>query len=532
MKTNPKNSLLFLLLFASFITRAQVPLLSSYPASQNVVLLDFDGHVVEGTSWNGSGPIVCTGAGYNAAQITTIFNRIAEDYRPFTVNVTTDSTLYQAAPATHRMRVVFTTSSSWYGAAGGVAYINSFTWGDNTPCFVFTALLNNNLKYIAEAGSHEIGHTLGLRHQSLYDAQCNKLLEYHPGFGGGEIGWAPIMGVGYYRNFTLWHYGSNPYGCNDFQDDLSIITGNGNGLGYRTDDHGGTPATATTATFVNNMFSVNGIIEQPGDADAVKFTMNVPGRFVLAASPYSIAAGNTGSDVDLQVELLNDNGNAIGLYNDPASLNAVVDTALDAGTYYLRVQGLGNAFAPNYASLGSYSLSAMLTPGYLLPVGKLQLTGTTDARQHKLNWEVIAGEKVVHQTLEAASDAGGLKPLSTIDATVRSYVYTPSTKELVYYRLKVTFDNGKHCYSNTVILRGNGMNEKPSLVGSTGNGTLTVNCPSPCRYSIVDIAGRTLAKGKLAQGLSVISPALSSAGIYLIRFENGDGQWVEKFSKR
>ena len=113
---------------------------------------------------------------------------------------------------------------------------------------------------------------------------------------------------------------------------------------------------------------------------------------MLDALPYSIATRNVGSDIDLQVELLNDTGTVIGVYNDPALLNTLVDTALAAGTYYLRVQGMGNVYAPNYASLGSYVLNATLMPGYLLSVHKLQLKGATEAKQHKLDWEIAADE--------------------------------------------------------------------------------------------------------------------------------------------
>jgi len=255
-------------------TNAQVPLLSSLPSAPAVIFLDFDGHNVAGTSWNFDGPFYCGPSGLDNSQITTVFNRVAEDYRPFNVNITTDSTKFLAAPINRRMRVLLTVSYEWYGSAGGVGFIGSFTWGDDSPCFVFTSLLSYNVKNIAEAASHEAGHTLGLYHQARYDANCVKQSDYHSGAGAGEIGWAPIMGVGYYQNLTLWNSGPNPYGCNNIQNDLTVITSN-NGFSYRTDDHTASFPTATTATFVNNQFTVSGVIAQNTDQDL--FIGNIKG---------------------------------------------------------------------------------------------------------------------------------------------------------------------------------------------------------------------------------------------------------------
>src|SRR5690349_17883347 len=213
MKNLIRSGLMGLLLASTFIAKAQYPVLSSYPSASAVIFLDFDGQTVANTSWNYNGPIYCGASGFNSSQMTEIFNRVAEDYRPFNVNVTTDSTKYFAAPTNKRMRVILTITSDWYGSAGGVSFIGSFTWGDNTPCFVFTALLNYNTKYIAEAAAHEAGHTLGLRHQSTYDVNCVKTSEYNYGTGSGEIAWAPIMGCGYYKNLSQWYNGQSSLGC-------------------------------------------------------------------------------------------------------------------------------------------------------------------------------------------------------------------------------------------------------------------------------------------------------------------------------
>jgi hypothetical protein len=519
-----------LLLCLSQMASAQVPKLNSFPSAKATIFLDFDGHIVQGTSWNSSGPIVCEGSNLNAAQITEIFNRVAEDYRPFNINITTDSVVYQNAPATQRTRVVLTISSDWYGRAGGVSFTNSFTWGDNTPCFVFTALLNYNVKNIAEAASHEVGHTLGLNHQSSYDAVCNKTAEYNAGNGSGEIGWAPIMGVGYYRNQTLWHYGTNPWGCNYLQDDLGIITSSVNGFGYRTDDHGNTTASATVANFTDSRFTVNGIVEKPTDVDVVKFTLASKSRFQLNALPFSVASGDAGANVDLQVDLVNGNG-AAASYNPPLMLSASIDTLLDAGTYYLQVKSSGNAFAPDYASLGSYTLSAAIAAS-TLPVHKLELKATTENNRHKLDWEIVADETVVSQKLEVATDGVNYRQVADVAAGVRTFSYVPEKASLLYYRLNVVFDNGRQYYSNVTALRSNGNNNKPSLIGNTVTNTLSVNSPAGFAYIIVDLSGRTVAKGQLTEGVNTITTGFLTNGMYILQFSNQQEQYTEKFMKR
>jgi len=520
-----------LLLFSFKKTVAQVPILNSEVSSTNVLFLDFDGHIVEGTSWNYGPAIDCQPSNLSTDQIISIFHRVAEDYRPFTVNVTTDSTKYMAAPANRRMRVVLTTSSSWYGQAGGVAYINSFSWGDNTPCFVFTELLGYNTKYIAEATSHELGHTLGLRHQSAYDAVCNKTSEYNPGRGTGEIGWAPIMGVSYYKNMTLWNYGANPYGCLAYQDDLSIVTSSNNGISFRSDDHSHNAASATPINVAGNSFTATGIIERPNDVDAFRLALNSPSRLQADAVPFGVGAGNTGANIDLEIELLDESENVIRVYNAESMLSTTIDTLLPAGVYYFRIQGRGNVYAPNYASLGSYAIAAMITPGHTLPVHKLQLRATVENKQHKLDWEIVADEQVVSQTLEMAVNGTNFGAITNLNGAIRNYMHQ-SQSNLTYYRVGVTFDNGKKYYSNIVALRNNGGNAKPYLISTMVTGTLRISSPSNFAYTVLDMSGRAVAKGNLVQGLNTLTPNFSTSGLYMIQFNNGKEVYVEKFSRQ
>lgn len=530
MKNLYKSGLLALLLSFAVRTRAQVPVMSSYPSASAVIFLDFDGQTVVNTSWNYNGPIVCGASGLNNTQITSVFNRVSEDYRPFNVNVTTDSTKYFAAPANRRMRVIVTVTSDWYGSAGGVAFVGSFTWGDNTPCFVFSALLNLNEKNVAEAASHEAGHTLGLYHQALYDANCNKLTDYNSGVGSGEIGWAPIMGVGYYRNFTLWNLGPNAYGCNNIQNDLSIITSS-NGFTYRTDDYSSSFASATNLNLNAGQFTVLGTVEQNTDQDMFKFTQPGSGRFILNAIPYNIGTGNTGSDLDMQVTLYNSAQTQLNVYNPGTLLNSVIDTILNPGIYYLKVEGKGNIYAPNYASLGSYSLQGNYLPG-TLPLRKLELQGELVAERHKLNWVIDADEQVTELLLEISRDGRSFSPVTQPAPADRSFLYTPNISSAVQYRLKVTFDNGRSYYSNIVTLRNTGNDIRPKLLSNLVNNSITVSSPGNFSWMIYDFNGKMAAKGQLVSGMNTIPAQSITGGMYLIRFTDNSNQWTDKFVRQ
>lgn len=532
MKTYLRTALMLLSFTAAINTNAQVPKLSSLPSAQAVIFLDFDGQTVSSTSWNYAGPIYCGASGLDNTQITEAFNRIAEDYRPFNVNITTDSTKYLNAPATKRMRVIVTVSYEWYGSAGGVAFVNSFTWGDDTPCFVFSSLLSYNVKNISEAASHEAGHTLGLYHQSTYNASCVKTSDYNYGQGSGEIGWAPIMGAGYYQNLTLWNNGPNPYGCTSFQSDLTIITTN-NGFTYRTDDYASTFTGATNAPFVSNLFNISGIIERNSDQDMIKFTQPAAGRFQLSAIPYNVGTGNSGSDLDMQVTLYNSAQTQLNIFNPGALLSSLIDTTLNAGTYYIKVEGKGNVYAPNYASLGSYSLLGQNGNFSTLPLRQLKLNGQLVSDKHRLTWLIDADEQIAEQILEISTDGRTFSPATIADVTARSYEYRPNISGTVQYRLNVTFDNGRQYYSNIVTLRKTGAAAKPKLISNLITASsFEVSSPGVYAYVVYDLNGKTILQGNLANGSNNISTQKITSGMHLIRFTNGTEQWIEKFVKQ
>jgi len=256
---NFTKSLCVLLFSLLSVAGNAFPKMSSYSSASATIFLDFDGHVVSGTLWNGGTTFACASAPLTDAQITSIFNSVAEDFRPFNVNITTDSMVFSRAPITQRIRMIVTPTSSWRAGVGGISYIGSFTWGDDTPGFIFTDRLGpNNEKFVAECCSHEIGHTLGLSHQSKYDNNCSLIEVYNSGDGTGETSWAQIMGNSYNRNMTGWNNGPTPSGCGNLKDNLGIIT-SANGFSYRVDDYNDENNEGTFAPNLSSgSFNVNG----------------------------------------------------------------------------------------------------------------------------------------------------------------------------------------------------------------------------------------------------------------------------------
>ena len=503
-------------------THAQVPVLSSLPGASAVIFLDFDGHTVAGTSWNYDGPIYCGGSGLTNEQITEVFNRVAEDYRPFDVNITTDSVKYLQAPYNKRIRALFTITSAWYGAAaGGVSFVGSFIWGDDSPCFIFSQLLNYNVKNIAEACSHEVGHTLGLYHQATYDNNCVKVSDYNYGNGSGEIGWAPIMGVGYYRNLTLWNNGANPYGCTNYQNDLTVITSQ-NGFGFRTDDYTEMFSAAYAPAINNGHFTISGIVEQNTDKDLFKIAIPSPGHLHIDALPYNVGTGNNGANLDLQINLYNSSQTLINTYNPGTVLGSVIDTNLYAGLYYIRIEGRGNIYTPDYASLGQYSLQGTFTAVATLPLRKLLLKGKVEHSTHLLNWEIDADEAVVLQTVEAAEDGIHFTAINTSPvATNRSFVYTPLKQGPVTYRLKVLLDNSREYYSNTIQIKNTGETAGPKLQLVLVQDNLVIASPGRFEYTMYNSGGSLVRKGVFVTGTNLVTTKNLAKGIYYIQAYSG-----------
>jgi hypothetical protein len=505
--------------FLTSLSAFSLPKLSSFSSAQATIFLDFDGQTVNSSVWNNGNTLVCAASGMNDTQITEIFNRVSEDYRPFNINITTDSTVFLAAPLTKRIRIIVTPTSGWYTGVGGVSYTGSFTWGDDTPGFVFPDRLANSPKYIAECCTHESGHTVGLSHQSSYSNTCTLTATYNVGVGSGEIGWAPVMGNSYYKNLTGWNNGPTPNGCNAAQDNLSIITTQ-NGFTYRTDDYSDDPNNnPAPVTVTNKAFSQTGII-------------TTKGKLHLDAIPYSVGANLDGADLDIKVTLLNSAMQVIGTYDSTTLLNAVVDTTLNAGVYYVSLQGTGNVNTTNYGSLGSYTVSGTFVEAGALPIRDVALTGKTDRNKHNLNWNIIADEAIKTIVIQSSTDGRFFSTLATVASKENSFSYTPSITADIFYRLKVTSVIDQTVYSNIITLKSAALPEKLFKVSTFVHNEIVVNAKENYQYQLVDINGRVIETGKKNAGTNTINISNMANGIYVIQMITNNQRQTERIIKQ
>jgi hypothetical protein len=349
---------------------ADVFALDSRPTSSRVLYLDFDGHIATDPVWGSAGfggqiasaPFDTDGvAGFSAAEQATIFEvwqRVAEDYRPFDINVTTRDPGVEGLrrssviDPSYGQRMVIT-PSNFTNQSGviGVALVDVFWSESDHAAYVFTDLAyKRTARTIGEATSHEAGHTLSLGHDGTVSS------DYYDGHGD----WAPIMGrpVDLNRAFnssrpvTQWSRGEYA-GANRFEDDLAIIAAR---TGYRPDDHANN---AVSATVVASKSTTAGNIERTGDRDV--FAVDVAaGTLSVQLRPPSGEA--PWSNLAARLVVRNSSGSVVATA-DPATASGWalnVGLAVPAGRYTIEVQPVGWLSASTgfttYGSLGAYEL--------------------------------------------------------------------------------------------------------------------------------------------------------------------------------
>ena len=348
--------------------------LHSLPGANRVIYLDFDGHEAAGSIWaNGRSDTYAEpwsqdgdASSFNDAErrlIQDVWRRVAADFAPFAVDVTTEN------PGTENIRrtdtndqrfgtrVAFSPNIIYNCNCGGVAYVGvydnagrlndgSYSHDYYQPAWV-VASAERSAKTLAEAATHEAGHNLSLNHDGTSQ------VGYYQGHGD----WAPIMGVGYYRPISQWSKGEYA-DANNTEDDLAAIVASGAPL--RSDDHGGSVSSGTTLS--STSVNVEGVIESRGDVDAFTFTTS-GGQVSVQLSTVADGAAN----LDASLKLVNSSGSQIA-YSNPSGLTASISQSVGAGTYAIIVDGVAagspsNTGYSDYGSLGFYTLTGSVPGG-------------------------------------------------------------------------------------------------------------------------------------------------------------------------
>lgn len=477
-----------------------VPEINTRPGAKGLLYLDFDGEVVTDPSWNGGRTINATPSTLSADQIREVVARVAEDYAPFDLAISTVRSDYDKAPVGRRMRLIVTPTNTAAPGAGGVSFIGSWNQaGRNMSSTVPGWVFASNAKNVAEAASHEAGHTFGLSHDGSLTS------EYYSGHGGGldvVTSWAPIMGNGYARSLTQWSKGEY-VNANNREDDLAVISSTTNGIGYRSDVPSG-----GALMFSGNNFQVTGSLKNSAVADVYEFKTG-GGSVRATALPQSAKY----TDVDLQLSLTDAQNTVLATASPVDGLGAsVTKDGLPAGVYRLQVRSAGTGVRPangyttgysEYGSLGGYTLSGAVTTPMVGPVFSSAtsvsgVVGTTFI----FPVQVSGGASV-------SISSGALPSGLSFDTVAKSIKGTPTVAGQWSVTFLATSDTGTSKQDLVIRI------EEPSVSLATVLGGLSALTTGPIQSPWV---GNTVTLANGQTGLAAVSGRLGDGGSSRLQF--------------
>jgi hypothetical protein len=381
------------------------PIRHSLPGSKTVIHLDFNGRTIMASAWNNQnnpGDILVakpydtdgnptTFSATEQAAIIEIWERVAEDYAIFNVDVTTE----EPSSLTRNSFVVISAPMGANGIylpgtdaqtrIGGIALVwdfdpkysvskNAIAGKPDPIAFVYDNG-GTTPAHLADAISHEVGHQLGLFHQGQ-TLPNGVRAEYYDGHGSGANGWGAIMGSGApypasgvvgntspgkYSQWTKGEYAGSsgtfslrtgPQDSEVFttiQDDIAVIT---SVLGLRPSVVGKTLATASVPTDDGQIISQKGILSQQA-GDYYAFNWN-GGVLSLTAASYHVGSSNDGTNAYFKIDILDANGSPVATSTHDETLGtATINNNIAEGAYYIHISPIGKGSPLEWNDLGT-----------------------------------------------------------------------------------------------------------------------------------------------------------------------------------
>ena len=515
---------------SSPVARGNVPI-STPPAfhsrqgSSHTIFLDFKGATITNTGWNqGFGvltwqlhPFDLDGdeTTFNDAEqtfIQKVWERVAEDYSPFDVDVTTEEPPAFGPNIGH---VVFTKNKDkngndcpFAGNIGGVAYLDVFGLANYSSFFSPAWVYYENLPaygspppipqpfedLCAEAASHEMGHNMGLSHDGTSS------VAYYGGHGTGPTSWGPIMGTGFGRNVTQWTHGEY-FDANNTEDQLAIIAGK---INYRAPDHGSTDATASTfaltggATISSTDPKNRGVIEQNTNVDVFTFATQA-GPVTFNINPFRSSVDTRGGDLDIHAELYDSVGTLVQTSSITGDTNAVISKTLAAGVYYLHVSNEGDGTPlvnpptgyTSYGSVGQYFIGGTVTPDLIAPTAVETLSSVTSYGATSQTFTVTYSDNFAIDTgtlsntnVRVTSPAGFDVPATFVSVDIASH----GTPRVATYSFTPPggFWDAADNNTYTVTVQAGQVKDISGNAVATTSQTFTVNVPA---FSLAGVTG-------------------------------------------
>ncbi len=417
-----------------------VPALSSLPEADQKIILDFDGDTsgrwgawaeIGGTDTQGAIPAYDLDGNatcFSQAELSNmldVFAIVKEKFSVFNLDVTTiDSGSLDDGRVG---KIVIGGDGSWYGEgnAGGIAARDGFYNDNESVGYVWGNA--NDVRYVGETVAHEAAHMLGLKHQSLFNADGTLADEYRDGLimGDGSLitpggRWGVGPSTGRESIDGSLDRDSMP------QDDIATLLSKG--LTLRDDDHGNDRATASDVTVTGTEFYATGVLERESDADYFRLRQIVPGtEFTVRVQSDGIAPM-----FDPRLELYDDAGTLVksaestGVYDEVITIDAAASS-----TYYAVVRAAGNP--SDVYNIGQYSLHVTLGGGDDdAPSTARRLTGIAEdpsvsplaLGQHVVDDSVSTEDPLDWYVMDLPRDATVLVTLTNLSSNANLYVFS------------------------------------------------------------------------------------------------------------